>query len=576
MELASDIKYPAIPAAAFYRRKKLPNLDAAADFITSCSSNDIDVVILPPDPDMLTDEEDIDEDNLESAELPSDVPGMLEVFMGCPGDASEDDFTEWDDSDTETLASKRVKLLSAKEPKSNRSRKKDPSFVQPNWQQSSVDYTRWQPMSDGASERAHIFEKLVDDKISGLIVEQSELYAHQKNNHAFSLTTDDLKQFLGILFFTGYHRLPRERSYWSLDEDLHVEVVSRCMSRNRYLEIKKYLHINNNAEINNDRMYKLRPLMVMLNANFQQWGIFHKMLSVDEAMVKYYGHLSAKQFIRGKPCRFGFKNWSLCSSSGYCYAFDTYCGKSVNPDDDSQLPLSSKVVLSILKCVSVPIDHIIFFDNYFTGLPLLTNLRQQGFRATGTLRQNRTEKCPLISAKEMEKKKRGTYDHSFDNKNEILLVRWKDSSVCTMATNYDNVEPLRKVKRWCKTKKEKTDIQQPNVFQTYNRGMGGVDNNDQGVNKYRIAVRGKKWYWVLFTSMLNVALVNAWKLHQMVSDEKMDLLLFTRNVTRYYLRFSTKANVKSRNSSTVPWSIVQDSNGHFPQKLSKQLRCSLH
>nr|CAI5836338.1 unnamed protein product [Callosobruchus analis] len=55
----------------------------------------------------------------------------------------------------------------------------------------------------------------------------------------------------------------------------------------------------------------------------------------------------------------------------------------------------------------------------------------------------------------------------------------------------------------------------------------------------------------------------------------MDLLLFTRNVTRYYLRFSTKANVKSRNSSTVPRSIVQDSNGHFPQKLSKQLRCSM-
>nr|CAI5862745.1 unnamed protein product [Callosobruchus analis] len=311
MDLASDIKYPAIPAAAFYRRKKLPNLDAAADFITLCSSNDIDVVILPPDPDMLTDQEDIDEDNLESTELPSDVPSMLEVFMGSPGDASEDDFTEWDDSDTETLASKRVKLLSAKEPKSNRSRKKDPSFVQPNWQQNSVDYTRWQPMSDGASERARIvcedlenlspkdiFEKLVDDKIIGLIVEQSELYAHQKNNHAFSLTTDDLKQFLGILFFTGYHRLPRERSYWSLDEDLHVEVVSRCMSRNRYLEIKKYLHINNNAEINNDRMYKLRPLMDMLNANFQQWGIFHKMLSVDEAMVKYYDHHSAKQFIR--------------------------------------------------------------------------------------------------------------------------------------------------------------------------------------------------------------------------------------------------------------------------------------
>nr|CAH7757238.1 unnamed protein product [Callosobruchus chinensis] len=58
-------------------------------------------------------------------------------------------------------------------------------------------------------------------------------------------------------------------------------------------------------------MYKVRPLMDMLNANFQQWGIFHQMLSIDEAMVEYYGHHNAKQFIRGEPCRFGFRTVNL-------------------------------------------------------------------------------------------------------------------------------------------------------------------------------------------------------------------------------------------------------------------------
>nr|CAH7750912.1 unnamed protein product [Callosobruchus chinensis] len=43
--------------------------------------------------------------------------------------------------------------------------------------------------------------------------------------------------------------------------------------------------------------------MMMLNKNFQQWGIFYSDLSIDEAMVKYFGHHSAKQFIRGKPVR---------------------------------------------------------------------------------------------------------------------------------------------------------------------------------------------------------------------------------------------------------------------------------
>nr|CAI5829854.1 unnamed protein product [Callosobruchus analis] len=55
-------------------------------------------------------------------------------------------------------------------------------------------------------------------------------------------------------------------------------------------------------------------------------GIFHSHLSIGEAMVKYFGHHSSKLFIRGKPVRFGYKEWMLCSSTGYCYNFDVYCG----------------------------------------------------------------------------------------------------------------------------------------------------------------------------------------------------------------------------------------------------------
>ena len=586
-----DRGFDSISTSAFYGRKKLPNLVAAADFAVSCASNNVDVVILPPNPDPLTDEEDLDEDNLDSDNLPRDVPGNLEVFVHPSGNETDilvSSDSEWDDSDNETLNVKKIKLSSIHTKSKKTQKKKDPNFFLPDWKKGDGNYSHWQAISTGATDRAEriieelkslspiaIFEKLVDKQLMQHIVDQSILYARQKNNHTFSLTIEELKNFFGILFLTGYHRLPRERLYWSLDEDLHVEIVSQCMARNRYLDIKKYLHVNDNTQINDDRMYKVRPLMDKLNANFQQWGIFHKALSVDEAMVKYYGHHPAKQFIRGKPCRFGFKNWSLCSSNGYCYALDTYCGKTKTDNDNIQLPLGSKVVLSLLQCIDVPNDHIVFFDNYFTSLPLLSNLRAQGFRASGTLRQNRTEKCPLSTVKEMEKKKRATYETSFDAKNEILLVRWYDNSVCTMATNYDTVAPLQKVRRWCKTKKEKTDMEQPNVFRSYNQGMGGVDSNDQSVNNYRIAIRGKKWYWALITHMLNVALVNAWRLHQLVSDNKMDLLLFIRNITRYYLRLSPKGTGKLRNSASVSHDIVQDARGHYPLKIPNQLRCRI-
>nr|CAI5841887.1 unnamed protein product [Callosobruchus analis] len=175
-----------------------------------------------------------------------------------------------------------------------------------------------------------IFETLFDDEVIGFIAEQTNLYASQNNNHVFRVTQEEIKVFLAILLLSGYNRLPRERNYWCLDEDLLVPPVANAMSRNRFQEIKKYLHLADNTKLDKrDKMYKIRPLMNKLNKKLQQFGIFHKDLSIDEAMIKYFGHHSSKQFIRGKPVRFGYKNWMLCSSTGYCYNFDTYCGAVV-------------------------------------------------------------------------------------------------------------------------------------------------------------------------------------------------------------------------------------------------------
>ncbi|GFV64177.1 hypothetical protein TNCV_1491061, partial [Trichonephila clavipes] len=38
-----------------------------------------------------------------------------------------------------------------------------------------------------------------------------------------------------------------------------------------------------------------------MNANFQKLGIFDKHLSIDEMMIRRYGHRYCKQYIKGKP-----------------------------------------------------------------------------------------------------------------------------------------------------------------------------------------------------------------------------------------------------------------------------------
>nr|CAH7753836.1 unnamed protein product [Callosobruchus chinensis] len=121
--------------------------------------------------------------------------------------------------------------------------------------------------------------------------------------------------------------------------------------------------------------------MMMLNKNFQQWGIFYSDLSIDEAMVKYLVTIPQSNLLEENQWRFGYKVWMLCSSTGYCYNFDSSI--STENQKKSTLPLGSKVVLELLECVAQPSDHSVFFDNYFTSHSLLKMLRDKGFRATG-------------------------------------------------------------------------------------------------------------------------------------------------------------------------------------------------
>jgi hypothetical protein len=52
----------------------------------------------------------------------------------------------------------------------------------------------------------------------------------------------------------------------------------------------------------------------------------------------------------------------------------------------------------------------IFMDNLFTSFPLLDRLTEMGIAGTGTVRQNRLHRVPIISKKEVEKK---TVDRGF-------------------------------------------------------------------------------------------------------------------------------------------------------------------
>ena len=74
------------------------------------------------------------------------------------------------------------------------------------------------------------------------------------------------------------------------------------------------------------------------------------------------------------------------------------------------------------------------------------------------------------------------------------------------------------------------------IFQNYNKAMGGVNQMDQSIGMYRIAVIGKKWWWILFTYLVNLTASNAWRLYCTANpNNRVKQLWFRRHKARTYL-----------------------------------------
>ena len=106
---------------------------------------------------------------------------------------------------------------------------------------------------------------------------------------------------------SGYHTLPGEKNYWSTKPSLSDPIFSQVMSHSRFQEMKRYFYLADNQNLTESKTAKVNPIYDQLLKNCLQFGIFDKLLSIDESMVPYRGHFSIKQYIRNKPIRFEYK-----------------------------------------------------------------------------------------------------------------------------------------------------------------------------------------------------------------------------------------------------------------------------
>jgi len=117
------------------------------------------------------------------------------------------------------------------------------------------------------------------------------------------------------------HCLPSIRDYWSIDWFLGVPAFAKVMPHNRFLDILAYLHLCDNTKMpqrgdgNFDKIFKVREFVNDVRANLLINYHPHREQAVDEAMIKFKGRKSLKQYMPMKPIKRGIKLFKLTRNS---------------------------------------------------------------------------------------------------------------------------------------------------------------------------------------------------------------------------------------------------------------------
>jgi hypothetical protein len=359
------------------------------------------------------------------------------------------------------------------------------------------------------------FGLMFSKKVWNLICSQTNLYARQciaiKDDPNWTpVTVAELKSWVGCLIEMGLSKMPSIRMYW--DTARGHKLVSDRFTRDRFMAIKKYLHLADNTTIaatsvpHPDRLAKIRPLLNILNEIFAKNFQPGRFLTVDEDMCKFKGRSYMKQYMRAKIVKWGYRVWKLCDdNTAYVLKFDVFTGAQ---KDRVAHGLAYSVVMDMMAQY-LDKNHVVVMDNYFTSVPLFLNLLDRSTYACGTVRANR-KNLPEDYAID-EDTKRG--EHVFWQCGNLVATIWQDKrpvrllSTCCNATGGDVV--VRK-----QAGGGSIPINCPPALKLYSQHMGGVDRSDRMLRQYSVSRQSKKWWPRLFYYCLDTALANSFILYQ--------------------------------------------------------------
>lgn len=126
----------------------------------------------------------------------------------------------------------------------------------------------------------------------------------------------------------------------------------------------------------------------------------------------------------------GYKLFVLCNTTGLVYSFEIFTGEIGPAPGQPDIGASGNIVLKLAQVIHENVNHLPYFDHWFSSLDLFVALANKGILALGTIQQNRLRGCTFNADLEMKNKDRGAFEKQqavVDNVG-IRVVKWFDNS----------------------------------------------------------------------------------------------------------------------------------------------------
>ena len=173
------------------------------------------------------------------------------------------------------------------------------------------------------------------------------------------ITVEMIRAYLGFRMIMAVDPKSSLSDYWSTNPSLRNERIVSIMSRDRFVNIQRYFHINDplrdpvrlsgeeaESKRKKDPLYKVSPLMEGVRENSKRLYNLHQQISIDEAMVKCHGQHWGIVGAPNKPAKRGFKIFVLADAvTGYMSDFMVYLRKQ------KQVGLTQTIVETLVEPV---------------------------------------------------------------------------------------------------------------------------------------------------------------------------------------------------------------------------------